>query len=304
MRPSTIQSYVCRYPTVICLLVLFLLGCAETQGQEVEFDGNRAFEMLERQCRFGPRVPGTPAHRQARDDLVAILRQYTNRVKLQPFEADIRGEKLPMSNIIAHFGPDETPQWLLAAHWDSRPTADQDPEPANRSQPILGANDGASGVAVLLEIARILHDSPPSVSIQIVLFDGEDYGPGVDAMFLGSRYFAEHLGTAKAKHGILLDMVGDQQLNLPIEQNSYEAAPQLVKYIWDTARSLGFAAFEQRLGYRISDDHLPLIQAGIPTVDIIDFDYPYWHTLADTPDKCSPASLMTVGQVLLSVITR
>ncbi len=292
----------CLILLLISFACVFPLGCTADPVQAGEFDGHSAFEILEKQCSFGPRVPGTNEHRMCREYLVGILKQYADRVEVQSFEVMIRGELLPLSNIIAYFGSEEQPEWLLSAHWDSRPTADRDPDPAKRSQPILGANDGASGVAVLLELARIFHEVPPNRSLIIVLFDGEDYGPKSDAMFLGAKYFARHLDENKAKYGILLDMVGDKQLTLPIEQNSYKAAPALVDYIWDTAQKFRFTAFERRVGYSISDDHLPLIQAGIPTVDIIDFDYPYWHTSADTPDKCSATSLYVVGQVVLSVV--
>ena len=169
-------------------------------------------------------------------------------------------------------------------------------------KPILGANDGASGVAVLLEIARILKEHPPPRRVLIVLFDGEDYGRTVDTMFIGSRYFAQNMGKWKPDYGILLDMVGDKDLQLPIEQYSWQANREFTEAIWQRAAELGLAPFQPRLGAAIMDDHVPLIQVGIPMVNIIDFDYPHWHTLEDTVDKCSAKSLEVVGTLVISVI--
>ena len=191
---------------------------------------------------------------------------------------------------------------LLAAHWDTRPIADHDPKPENRETPILGANDGASGVAVLLELARVFKTHPPPRRVVIVLFDGEDYGKTADDMFIGSRFFARNLGKWKPDYGILLDMVGDKNLTLPIEANSWNANRAFTAAIWNRAAALGLAPFQQRLGPAIMDDHVPLIKVGIPMVDIIDFDYPYWHTIEDTVDKCSPKSLEVVATLVISVV--
>lgn len=293
-----------RVPRQIAMLLcLLLLACATDTIDATEFDAHHAFEVLEKQCSFGARVPGTESHQKCLDYLVQMFRDYSDRVELQSFVADVDKKSLPLTNVLASFGPEDSPHWLLAAHWDSRPTADQDPNPKNHGLPVMGANDGASGVAILVELARIFHDTPPPVPTLIVLFDGEDYGPGVSNMFIGSKHYAERLANgSKAKQGILLDMVGDSQLTLPIERYSYQAAPSVVNHVWETAKRLGFAAFEERMGPSIQDDHLPLIQAGIPCIDIIDFDYSYWHTIEDTPDKCSAASLYVVGQVVLSVV--
>ena len=266
------------------------------------FNAKRAFAYLEKQCEFGPRVPGTTIHQETGSYLFTELEKYADEVVFQPFEFRHQDRTIQMNNILARFGDDSGETILLAAHWDTRPFADQDPDIANRNTPILGANDGASGVAVLLEVARVLKSRPPPIQVIIVLFDGEDYGRTVSTMFLGSTHFAENMAGWKADFGILLDMVGDRTLELPMEGYSWNAARDLTEAIWRRAEELGLPAFQRRLGPAIMDDHLPLIQSGLPTIDIIDFDYPYWHTVEDTPDKCSAESLAVVGRLVLDII--
>ena len=275
---------------------------AEATVNDATFNAKRAFAYLEKQCEFGPRVPGTTAHQETQVYLVTELEKYADEVALQPFEFRHQNRTVQMNNILAHFGENLGANILLAAHWDTRPFADRDPNPANRNTPILGANDGASGVAVLLEVARVLKSKPPPIEVIIVLFDGEDYGRTVSTMFLGSTHFAQNMGGGKADFGILLDMVGDRTLELPMEGYSWNAARDLTEAIWRRAEELSLPAFQRRLGPAIMDDHLPLIQAGIPTINIIDFDYPYWHTVEDTPDKCSAESLEIVGRLVLDII--
>jgi hypothetical protein len=266
------------------------------------FNAKRAFAYLEKQCEFGPRVPGTTIHQETGAYLFAELEKYADEVVFQPFQFQHQDRMIQMNNILARFGEDSGGKILLAAHWDTRPFADQDPNPVNRNTPILGANDGASGVAVLLEVARVLKSKPPPTPVVIVLFDGEDYGRTVSTMFLGSTHFAENMGRWEADFGILLDMVGDRTLELPMERYSWNAARDLTEAIWRRAEELGLPAFQRRLGPAIMDDHLPLIQSGLPTINIIDFDYPHWHTVEDTPDKCSAESLEVVGRLVLDII--
>lgn len=275
---------------------------AEQTVNDSTFNAKRAFAYLEKQCEFGPRVPGTTAHQETQVYLSTELEKYADEVALQPFEFRHQDRTVQMNNILARFGEDSGTKILLAAHWDTRPFADRDPNPANRNTPILGANDAASGVAVLLEIARVLKSKPPPIEVIIVLFDGEDYGRTVSTMFLGSTYFAQNMDGWKADFGILLDMVGDRTLELPMEGYSWNAARDLTEAIWRRAEELGLPAFQRRLGPAIMDDHLPLIQSGVPTIDIIDFNYPYWHTVEDTPDKCSAESLDIVGQLVIDII--
>lgn len=274
----------------------------EADVKSSSFDQNRAFAYLKKQCEFGPRAPGSKAHQETQVYLFSELKKFANEVILQPFDVQHGNQTVWMNNILARFGASHGETLLLAAHWDTRPFADKDPNPANRNQPIIGANDGASGVAVLLEIARVLKSKPPPRQVFIVLFDGEDYGRTVENMFLGSKHFARNMGRWQPDFGILLDMVGDRNLELPMELYSWNADRKLTESIWKRAQELGLFAFQPRLGVAIMDDHLPLIQAGVPTVNIIDFDYPHWHTLEDTADKCSAESLGVVGQLMLNII--
>ena len=275
---------------------------AEEIFNDGTFNAKRAFAYLEKQCAFGPRVPGTPSHQETGVYLFTELKKYADEVVFQPFEFRGQDKTIQMKNILARFGEDSGGKILLAAHWDTRPFADRDSDSANRNTPILGANDGASGVAVLLEVARVLKSKPPPIQVIIVLFDGEDFGRTVSTMFLGSTHFARNMGRWKADFGILLDMVGDRTLTLPMERYSWNAARDLTEAIWRRAEELGLPAFQRRLGPAIMDDHLPLIQSGVPTIDIIDFDYPHWHTVEDTPDKCSAESLEIVGRLVLNII--
>ena len=266
------------------------------------FNAQRAFEILKKQCEFGPRPPGSSAHRETQNYLFTELQKYANNVELQPLQYEVNGITLHLNNILAEFGPSSGETLLLAAHWDTRPFADRDPKPENQDKPIIGANDGASGVAVLLEIARVLKQNPPPRRIIIVLFDGEDYGRSVDNMFIGSRFFAQNPGKWRPDYGILLDMVGDKDLSIPIERYSWEANREFTELIWNRAATLGLGPFQKRLGAAILDDHVPLIKVGIPMVNIIDFTYPYWHTVEDTVDKCSPKSLEVVATLVISII--
>ena len=252
----------------------------------------------------GPRPPGSVAHRETQNFLFTELQKYANSVVLQPHHYKTKTETtLHLNNILAEFGPSTGGETLLlAAHWDTRPFADHDPKPENRDTPILGANDGASGVAVLLEIARVLKEHPPPRRVVIVLFDGEDYGKSVEDMFIGSRFFARNLGKWRPDYGILLDMIGDKDLALPIERYSWNANRDFAQAIWQRAAALGLVPFHSRVGAAILDDHVPLIEVGIPMVNIIDFTYPYWHTVEDTVDKCSPKSLEIVATLVISII--
>lgn len=275
------------------------------------FDGRRAFDYLTRQTSFGPRNPNSPGHAACRTYLAATLRSFADDVRLQDFtHPGYGGELLKLTNIIASFRPDLKERILLCAHWDTRPRADRDEDPARRDDPILGANDAGSGVAILLELASLLRQTPPPVGVDIVLFDGEDYGlEGDHGMYLlGSRFFAKNRTAGIVpRFGILLDMVGDAQLEIPQELHSLKYAPDIVSLVWKTARELGIHQFVDRPGDEILDDHVPLNEAGIKTVNLIDFNYPdathrYWHTHQDIPEHCSPESLGAVGTVVTHVV--
>lgn len=287
---------------------LFLVMFSSCQSQVIpDFNEQNAFQHLEKQCEFGARVPGTEAHLKCRDYLIETLRKYADRVTQQPFKALIESGKSSVTcyNIIANFHPDKTRRILLCAHWDTRPWADRDPDPINHKKPVPGANDGASGVAVLLEIARIIDITPPKFGVDIVFFDAEDFGVygQNDTWALGSKQFAQNI--VKSYHpefGILLDLIGDADQQLYIEQNSYQYARKIVDRVWNIAEQMGIPEFIPEVKFDVYDDHLNLLEIGIPAIDIIDFDYQYWHTVEDTPDKCSPQSLGNVGRVLLRVL--
>lgn len=260
-----------------------------------KFDGGRAYSDVQTQVAFGARTPGSDAHAKVLDWTRAKLESAGWQVEIQQSES--MGH--PIQNLVAHRTA-APPQLILGAHYDSRIYANHDPDPNKWTQPVPGANDGASGVAVLLELARTLPDN--TVPIWLVFFDAEDNGdiPGWD-WILGSKAFVANL-RVKPKAMVLVDMVGDTDLNIPMEANS---DPVLRTSIWDTAAKLGYGnIFIPQTKYSIEDDHLPFIQAGIPAVDIIDLDYTYWHTTADTPDHVSAQSLQAVGDVLWTWLTQ
>ena len=238
----------------------------------------------------GARIPGTQPHANTENWIVGQLKKSGWYVEIQ----DLKFNQKPIQNIIGKRG-DKGPLIIIGAHYDSRPVADQDPVPENKLKPVPGANDGASGVAVLLELGRVL---PKDLDkrIWLVFFDAEDGGniAGSD-WILGSRAFVEKL-VDKPDAAIVIDMIGDKDLNLFYELNSDNTLSQS---IWQQALDLGYKQFIMQPKYRMLDDHIPFIQAGISAVDIIDFDYPYWHTTQDTPDKVSVESLHAVGDTLL-----
>lgn len=273
-----------------------------------QFDGAKAFTLLTAQTSFGPRNPNSTGHQRCLEFLTGELRKYADNVVQQSFSETGYGEVLKLTNVFASFNVQEQKRILLLAHWDTRPRAEMDEDPAKRNLPILGANDGASGVAVLLELARMFKESPPPVGVDILLTDGEDYGDAEKdgnnkLYFLGAKYFAKTKSPSyNPVFGILLDMVGDRDLQIPMEQHSIRYAPAVMDLVWATAEEVGKSQFIRVPGELVSDDHIPLNEVGIPTIDIIDFQYPYWHTHQDTPDKCSKESLEAVGTVLSAMI--
>jgi len=210
------------------------------------------------------------------------------------------GKPVRLKNVIAIHQPTNRRKVMLSTHWDTRPVADWERDPLRRRRPILGANDGASGVAVLLELARVFHDQPPTVGAIFVFFDGEDSGErGNDGYCLGSRYMAEHLSPAwEFEKGINLDMVGDRDLSIPIEGHSWDKARTLAISFWKVASLLYPQTFPNEPSEPVFDDHVPFLDLHKPFINLIDFDYRYWHTLEDTEDKCSSQSLERVGRAV------
>ncbi|MEO6866115.1 MAG: M28 family peptidase [Gemmatimonadaceae bacterium] len=298
---------------LLCIAFLPLVsGC---QKSKTGFDGEAAYRYAGTQVSFGPRIPGSPGWQKAGDWIVAQMRTRADTVIEQRWMHKLaNGDSLPMRNIIARFRPTATDRVLYVTHWDTRPIADSDPNPANRTKPILGANDGASGVGLFVALGDLLKKTPPNVGVDLLFVDGEDYGsfgpPNVDVL-IGSTYFASHLPSPGYQpiFGILFDMIGDKDLNIYQEQNSLARAPEVVTRVWKTAADLGYSQyFLPQTGQAIIDDHIPLLEAGLRVIDVIDIDYgppnnSYHHTLADTMDKISAQSLGVVGDVAAALVT-
>jgi glutaminyl-peptide cyclotransferase len=294
-------------------------GSRSKKPGDIPFNGERAFGYLKEICAIGPRVSGTEGMRRQQAYLKAHIEQLGGRVALQEFTArnPQSGQGVRLANLIVEWHPDRTERILLCAHYDTRPFPDQDPiDPRGI---FLGANDGASGTALLCELAHSMPELKSKYGVDFVLFDGEElvYDGDRDPYFLGSEHFAREYITNPPAHkykcGILLDMVGDAQLQIYRETNSLRTPDQrrLVNDIWGIARELGVREFLGGAGHEIRDDHLALNDiARIPSIDIIDFDYPnsrgpgYWHTAQDVPEKCSPLSLAKVGWVLKTWLER
>jgi hypothetical protein len=285
-----------------------LLACGSGgKGAVREFDGQTAFGYVERQMSFGPRVPNTPGHERTGDWLEAQLRERADTVIVQAFtQRTSRGATLRLRNFFARFRPQATERVLFLAHWDTRPRADKSSNLGQQQQPVPGANDGASGVAVLLGVADALKARAPAIGVDLLFVDGEDFGDFSDSTetLIGARYFAAHLPPAYATlFAVLFDMVGDKDLQILQEGYSVSRAPEVVQRVWDTAERLGYGrVFVPRVGEALTDDHVPLQQAGIHAIDVIDFTFPYHHTTEDTIDKVSAASLQIVGDVAVALV--
>jgi len=323
--------------TILTLLILLVLFACNSNGNNSSFNSKKnvseisqkeiyipafnrdsAFLFLKNQCDFGPRVPNTVAHRAAAGYLVNQLKRFGAEVIEQ--DANLiayDGTVLKAKNIIGVFYPEKTDRVILFAHWDSRPFADYDPDPANHRKPVMGANDGASGVAVLLEIARLLQQHEPAVGVDIVFLDAEDYGtPSFapsnkqDTWCLGAQYWGRNPHyNVKPRYGILLDMVGGANPVFKMDKTSLRMAPDILKKVWGTASKLGYGDyFQNQQGGDLIDDHVYInALTGIPTIDIIDYSnergFPEtWHTVNDTPENIDPNTLEMVGKTVTKVI--
>ncbi|MEA2724936.1 MAG: glutaminyl-peptide cyclotransferase [Gemmatimonadales bacterium] len=286
-----------------------LSACREKPRPPQEFDGGSALGYIQTQVAFGPRIPGTDAHRRMGDWLDSLLRQRADTVIVQSWaHRTARGDTLPLRNFIARFNPSAEKRLLLLAHWDSRPIADS-PRSRDSTQPVQGANDGGSGVAVLLGVADVLKRTPTGVGVDLLFVDGEDYGDftrdSADVL-IGSRYYGAHqLPGPRPLYAVLFDLVADKDLQIYQEGNSLVGAPEVVELVWDTAKNLGYSGyFIASPRHTLIDDHLQLQKAGIRAIDVVDFDYPAWHTPDDTIDKVSSASLQVVGDVAVALVRR
>jgi glutaminyl-peptide cyclotransferase len=280
------------------------------------FDGNRAMELLVEQVEIGPRTPGSQGNLLLRNIIMGKARQGNLRVASHIFESNMPMGNSPVElcNIIVSAGPEGSAAGLrlwLGAHFDTRPICDRDPDPDLQSEPLVGANDGASGVAVLLHLMELLAENPPKVGVDLIFFDGEDSGISGDpgTYCIGSQRLASTLGDfdnplsgVNCEGLILLDMIGDRDLFIPMEGYSIRNAPQFTQKVFTRALDLGLPAFSMTPGPSVFDDHVPFLQQGIPAVDLIDFNFPHWHTTSDTPDACSPASLQQVGRLVTDLV--
>ena len=294
---------------VVTLIILFVgAGSAAAEpGARPHFDGAKALSLLKDLTEFGHRYPGAPKRDKAIEKQAALLRRTGAAVELQEFRttSPIDGKSYPFANIIGRFYPERRKRVLLGTHFDTRQVADLDAIPERRKTPIAGANDGTSGVAVLIELAKylpaILKDK--RFGVDIILFDAEDLGTRKDlsGFSRGAKYYAQQLSPQEVRDslaGIIVDMVGERGLILKRESYSLQRAEALTDLVWSIGRRRSKSTFVTQRGGGVIDDHLPLLERGIPTTLLIDLDYPEWHTTLDTPDRCSAKSLDIVGDTL------
>jgi glutaminyl-peptide cyclotransferase len=289
---------------------LALASACSARGGETprEFGGTRAFGYLEQQMQFGPRIPGTAGHERAGDWILQHLRATADSVEVQSITHVTRhGVTLHLRNFFARFRPGVPDRVLLLAHWDTRPHADQSQNLGQQRLPVPGANDGASGVAVLLGVADALKARPPKLGVDLLFVDGEDYGnfaTDSNDVLIGSRYFASHRPAGyQPLFAVLFDMVADKDQQFYYEGNSQAFAPEVVDRVWRTAADLGYGRiFQPGVKHTLIDDQVALQHVGIHAIDVVDFDYPYWHTREDTIDKVSAASLQVVGDVAVALV--
>jgi Zn-dependent M28 family amino/carboxypeptidase len=318
---------------LLCCAVLALTGCEKIKdrfsGPKTAFDGNAAYEYTRQHLEAGPRVPGTPAHEKAAEWIVTEMKKRADSVTVQKWtQTTANGTKLELTNVFVRINPAAKQRVLYLTHWDSRPVADEDPNFGNRAKPVMGAVDGASGVGLFIALADYFKKTPPSVGVDLLLTDGEDWGNfdtdssgkvWPDALF-GSQYFAAHPPSADYNplYGVLFDMVGAADLHFWQEPNSVQRAPEVVSRVWQTAQDLGYGQyFKSDPGVPITDDHVPLLNKGWHVIDLVDWPFGvlppgsgpdanpnpnYHHTIADTFDKVSAKSLQIVGDVAVTLV--
>jgi Peptidase family M28 len=278
------------------------------------FNASRCLGYLSDLCKLGPRISGTPAMALQQTKLQKHFESLGATVQFQRFNARQTSRQQPtnMANLIITWHPDRPRRVILCSHYDTRPIADQEPDPRKWQEPFLSANDGTSGVALLMELGHGMKTLPAQLGVDFVLFDGEEYifnhRPDTDKYFLGSEHFAHKYQQDRPPHryvaAVLLDMIAGKDAHFPMEQNSVFNAAPVVQEVWQIAAEKKCAAFQNALGPDIRDDHLALNKAGIPAIDIIDFSYPHWHRLSDVPSQCSEETLAQVARVLRGWLER
>ena len=291
--------------TLTGMLLTALVLSVNPAWAEPQFDGKQALEHIVSQVSFGPREPNNPRAKQKTVSFIKqTLQPLADRITTQQFSH----EGLPGTNLWASFdavSKGSAQRIMLGAHWDTRPQAEKDRNPALRNQPIAGANDGASGVAVLLELARVFAANPPPVTVDLVFFDLEDMG-NINGLpySIGASEFIAANPFYRPNAGIIVDMVCAKNLSIPREQYSQSLAGKIMDTVWAIAKQQNSRVFKDRAGIRIMDDHVPFLRAGIKVIDLIHYPFPdHWHSSADTVDKCSSDSLQQVGDVVQQFVT-
>jgi glutaminyl-peptide cyclotransferase len=308
IRVSSARRVV-KVPTLLCLLVS-VAGCHPAAvTPKTAFNGPAAYGYVQAQLAFGTRIPGTPGAQQCGDWIIAQMRLRADTVIVQSWShTTAGGAVLPLRNIVARYRPAATERVLYVTHWDTRPASDEASAPEQRRLPMPGANDGASGVALFIALGDVLKRTPPSVGVDLVFVDGEDYGDFTknQDVLIGSTYFASHLPSPDYRpiFGVLWDMIGDKDLDIYEEPNSVEGAPEVVTRVWREAADLGYDRYfiPQPMNFRITDDHVPLLHAGLRVIDVIDYSYPAHHTPQDSIGQISAQSLQIVGDVATALV--
>ncbi len=300
-----------KFQSIPALLAAALLaGACHNDRQQTSFDGTTALTYAKAQLDFGTRIPNSLGAQRAGDWIVAQMKRRADTVIEQRFDhVTVKGDTLHLRNILARIHPAATQRVLYLTHWDTRPISDGAKDPARRNMPMPGANDGASGVALFVALGDALKKTPATVGVDLLFVDGEDYGDfgTMKDVLLGSTYFASHLPSPDYKplYAVLWDMIGDKDLDIYQEPNSLQRAPEVVSLVWNEAETLGYSRYfiNSPSNQGITDDHIPLLDAGIHAIDVIDFDYPWHHTPDDTIDKISAHSLQVVGDVATALVT-
>lgn len=275
-------------------------------AKPIAIDGKRAMKYLQEICALGPRISGSTGMKKQQDLITRHFEGFGAKVQAQKFQARqvSRPQPVDMTNLIVSWHPERKRRVILCAHYDTRPIADQEPDERKWREPFVSANDGGSGVALLMELAHHMKDLKITCGVDFVFFDGEEFiwQPRRDKYFFGSEHFAAQWRKNRERPdyaaAILLDMIAGKNARFPVEGHSWEEAEKLCREIWSIAARLKCTAFVERVGEFVLDDHIALQKAGIPAIDIIDFSYPHWHRLSDVPDNCSAESMDQVARVL------
>ena len=279
------------------------------EAPTASFDGKRAMGYLNDICKIGPRLSGSDGMKKQQELIQKHFEDLGAKVTYQRFQAQQRSQssKVDMANMVISWHPDRAKRVILCSHYDTRPIADEEPNPRRWTEPFISANDGGSGVAFLMELGHQMKGLKTNVGVDFVLFDGEEYifRRNMDDYFFGSKHFGadyrQNQGKVRYSAAILLDMIAGKNARFPIERNSWWKAGDLVTDVWRIAQEQRCQRFQadQFSKTAVEDDHMPLNRAGIPAIDLIDFDYAHWHRLTDTPDNCAAEPMEQVARVLV-----